>query len=94
MSGQQCGLAGSTLLSQADVFIWFVPYFIPLLLFYIVPPNLPFKSLSPAMVPLGIHSPSRSKYFCFIACPNPLGQMALLKPNIFEELLFLAFCTT
>lgn len=39
MSGQQCGLAGSTLLSQADVFIWFVPYFIPLLLFYIVPPK-------------------------------------------------------
>lgn len=50
MSGQQCGLAGSTLLSQVDVIIQFVPYFIPLLLFYFIssPPNLPFKLLSPA----------------------------------------------
>lgn len=90
MSGQQCGLAGSTLLSQADVFIWFVPYFIPLLLFCIFPPNLPFKLLSPAMVPL-VLSPQRPNYFFFIACPNPLGQMALLKSNIFEELIFCSF---
>lgn len=61
MSGQQCGLAGSTLLSQADVFIWFVPYFLPRLLFYIIPQNLPLKLLSLAVVPLAF-SACRSKY--------------------------------
>lgn len=90
VSSQRCGLAGSTLLSQVDVFIRFVPYFLPLLLYYIVSQNLPFKLLLQQWFLL--HSLHVGQSTFFIACPNHFEQITPSKPTIFEELIYMAFC--
>lgn len=82
MSGQQCGLAGSILLSQVDVIVWFVPYFTPLLLFYFISSPQIFHSNCFLQQWSLLCSAHESQSTFFIAW----GQMALLKPNIFRNL--------